>query len=194
MENKTPSRMSRVALGLILALIAVNLLLINQNLGLRRQLAAAGRPAAPADALKAGETVGPVAGTDLNGRPFEVKYGTEGRRHLLLFFSPSCRYCGQQASLWREVLDKVDAERINVVGVVGRREDRQAVFDHAEGAGYFKTKTSLPVVFFDDASLASYKLTATPTTILIDAEGRVEHAWVGLWDEAKANEVAAALQ
>jgi peroxiredoxin len=46
----------------------------------------------------------------------------------------------------------------------------------------------------NDGSLARYKLTATPTTLLIDDDGKVEHAWVGKWDEEQANEVAAALK
>lgn len=180
--------------GLILSLMAVNLLLIKQNFELRRQLIGFGRKAETTNTLKAGERVNSIVGTDLNGQPFEVKYNQEGRRHLLLYFSPNCLYCVQQASLWRELLDKVDDKRINVVGVVSEREDRQSIFAHAEGAGYFKTKTPLPVVLFNDASLAHYKLTATPTTLLIDDDGKVEHAWVGKWDEGKANEVAASLK
>jgi hypothetical protein len=65
---------------------------------------------------------------------------------------------------------------------------------HADGAGYFKTKTPLPLVFFDSESLGSYKLSATPTTLLINDDGTVAHAWVGKWDEASAMEVAAALK
>jgi peroxiredoxin len=194
MEKKATSRASLAVFGLILALMAVNLLLIRQNFALRRQLSEAGRKAEPSDALKAGETVNPIAGTDLNGRPFEVKYQKEGRRHLLLYFSPGCRYCVQQAPLWREALNRVDDGRVSVVGVVSDREDRQAVLAHADGAGYLKTKTPMPIAFFDDASLARYKLTATPTTLLIDDDGKVEHAWVGKWDEAKMSEVAAALK
>ena len=52
------------------------------------------------------------------------------------------------------------------------------------------TKMPLPLVFFDSDSLGSYKLTATPTTLLINEDGRVEHAWIGTWDETKAMEVA----
>jgi peroxiredoxin len=60
--------------------------------------------------------------------------------------------------------------------------------------GYFKTRTALPVVFVNDQTLARYKLTATPTTLLIDSAGKVEHAWVGKWDNAKLAEVAAAVE
>lgn len=97
-------------------------------------MSAAGKKSEALDALNAGETVGPIAGTDLNGQPFEVKYQKEGRRHLLLYFSPGCPYCMQQAAQWREALDKVDSGRLSVVGVVSDREDRQAVLAHADGA------------------------------------------------------------
>lgn len=194
MEKNASSRLSLAALGLILALVVVNVLLIRQNLALRSQLSGAGRRAETPNVLKAGAAVNPLVGTDLNGQPFEVRYQKDGRRHLLFYFSPNCPYCVQQASQWREVLNKVDDGRISVVGVVSDREDKQAVLAHAEGAGYLKTKTPLSIAFFDDDSLARYKLTATPTTLLINDDGKVEHAWVGKWDEEKANEVAAALK
>lgn len=91
------------------------------------------------------------------------------------------------------MLDKLDRNRFLVVGVVSD-QDKQLVSAHAEAAGYFKTKSRLPLVFFDSESLGSYKLTATPTTLLINDEGKVEHAWIGKWDANSAREVAAALQ
>jgi peroxiredoxin len=194
MEKKSLSRASLMSLGLILALMAVNLLLIQQNFALRRQLSGGGQKAKTPNVLKAGETVASIVGTDLNGHPLEVKYQKDGQRHLLLYFSPGCPYCVQQAAQWREMLNNVDGRRISVVGVVSSREDRQEVSSHADGAGYFKTNTPLPIGFFDDDSLARYKLTSTPTTLLIGDDGRVEHAWVGKWDKEKASEVAAALK
>ena len=45
---------------------------------------------ASADSLKPGETVKtPIAGTDLKGQPYQAHYRNDGRRHLLLFFSPT---------------------------------------------------------------------------------------------------------
>jgi hypothetical protein len=92
------------------------------------------------------------------------------------------------------LLNKVDSNRVEVVGVVSERDDKSSVAAHIEGAGYSKTKTPLQVVFFDNEMLGSYKLTATPTTLLIDKDGRVERAWVGKWDDSSAMEVAAALK
>lgn len=194
-EDKVPSQKSWLTIGLIVMLCVVNLLLIKQNLDLRKQLAAGARTIdLTTNFLQPGDVVAPITATDLDGRPYQLDYKKDGRQRLLLFLSPNCPYCQQQSSLWRDLLDKVDSDRFTVVGVVSDREDKRLVAAHAEGAGYFKTKTPLRLVFFDSESLGSYKLTATPTTLLINEDGKVEHAWVGKWDETSAMEVAAALK
>jgi peroxiredoxin len=194
-ENKTSPQKSPVSIVLIVILCAVNLLLIRQNLHLRKQLAAGGRTIdLTTNFLQPGDVVTSVTATDLGGHPYQLDYKKDGRQRLLLFFSPTCPYCQQQSPLWRDLLNKVDNNRFTVIGVVSDREDKQLVSEYADAAGYFKTKTPLPLVLFNSESLGNYKLTATPTTLLIDDDGRVEHAWIGKWDEAKAMEVVAALK
>lgn len=194
-ERRSSLQKAWLPAGLILILGLVNVLLIRQNLDLRRQLAAGGRTLdLTTNVLKTGDVVTPVTATDLDGRPYQLDYKKDGRHRLLLFFSPNCPYCEQQSPLWRDLLDNVDKDRFTIVGIVSDREDRRTVAAHAERAGYFKTKTRLPVVFFDNDSLGNYKLTATPTTLLIDEDGKVEHAWVGKWDQSRVMEVAAALK
>ena len=183
------------AVALILLLGIVNLLLIRQNFELRKQLLLGARTFdGTTNVLKPGDVVAGVTATDLNGQPYQVEYKRDGRHHLFFYFSPHCPFCEQQSPLWRDLLDKVDTSRFTVVGIVSDREDRVLVSAHAEGAGYFKAKTPLPVVFFNSEELGSYKLTATPTTLLIDEEGRVEHSWVGKWDASRIKEVAAAVK
>ena len=194
-QNKISSHKSWWTIGLFATLCVMNLLLIRQNLDLRRQLAAGGRTMdLTKNFLQPGDVVAPVTATDLEGRAYQLDYKKDGRQRLLLFFSPDCPYCQEQSPLWHDLLDKIDSDRFLVVGVVSDREDRQLVSAHADEAGYFKTKTPLPLVFFDSESLGSYKLTATPTTLLINDDGKVEHAWIGKWDTNSATEVAAAIQ
>ena len=193
-NEKQPARMPKLALALILALVIINILLFTQNLSLRRQLNSAGRIDASANALTPGELVKPITGTDLKGQLYQVQYSNDGRKQLLMFFSPSCPYCVAQGPIWRDVLNRIDSNRINVVGLVGEREDKLEVAKHADVLGYFKTRIALPIVTVSNETLAKYKLTATPTTLLIDSNGRVEHAWVGKWDETTTAEVTAALK
>lgn len=194
-ENGVRSQKPWLTIGLVVMLCIVNVLLIKQNLDLRRQLAAGARTLdLTTNVLQPGDIVTPVQATDLNGRPYNLQYNKDGRHRLLLYFSPNCPYCQQQTPLWRDLLNHVDGSRFTVVGVVSDREDKESVSAHANGAGYFNTKTPLPVIFFDNESLGTYKLTATPTTLLIDDDGRVEYAWVGKWDDGRVREVAAALR
>ena len=193
-NEKQPARMPKLGLALILALLIFNILLLMQNLSLRRQLNSAGRIDASANALNPGELVKPITGTDLNGQLYQVQYSNDGRKQLLMFFSPSCPYCVAQGPIWRDLLNRIDSNRINVVGIVGDREDKLEVAKHANVLGYFKTRIALPILIVSNETLAKYKLTATPTTLLIDSNGRVEHAWVGKWDETKTAEVTAALK
>jgi len=195
LKSRLPSKSSSITGLLILGLILVNLLLVRQNFAMRRALTARADAVDPAaKSLKEGEVVTSLAGSDLNGRPSELNYSNDGRKHLLFFFSPSCRYCVQQAPLWRDMLSRVDSRRIEVLGLLSDKEDKKAVFTHADELGYFKTKTPMPLLFVDNESLARYKLIATPTTLLISSAGNVERVWVGKWDENKTNEVAAALK
>lgn len=194
-EDGVRSQKPWLTIGLVVMLCIVNVLLIKQNLDLRRQLAAGARTLdLTTNVLQPGDIVTPVQATDLNGRPYNLQYNKDGRHRLLLYFSPNCPYCQQQTPLWRDLLNHVDGSRFTVVGVVSDREDKESVSAHANGAGYFNTKTPLPVIFFDNESLGTYKLTATPTTLLIDDDGRVEYAWVGKWDDGRVREVAAALK
>jgi thiol-disulfide isomerase/thioredoxin len=193
-ENKS-SVPKWITTVLIVMLCVVNVLLIKQNLDLRKKLAGGAKIVdLTKNYLQAGDTVAQVTATGFDGQPRELDYKKEGKPRLVLFFSPTCQYCKQQMPMWRDLLDKVDSNRFEVIGVVSDREDKKAVSTYAESAGYFQTKTPLPLVFFDSEALGSYKLTATPTTLLISNEGKVEHAWIGKWDEASAMEVADALK
>lgn len=192
--ERNVKRIPWLAVTLIIALSILNLLLIRQNFSLRSQLTAAGRIGASTNSLKPGETVTtPIVGTDLKGQTYQMQYRNDGRRHLLLFFSPDCPYCIEQGPSWANLLNLIDSSRFEVIGIVGDREDKETVASHADGLGYFKTRIALPVIFVNDETLIHYKLTATPTTLLIDNTGKVEHAWVGRWDKSHIAEVAAAV-
>jgi thiol-disulfide isomerase/thioredoxin len=142
-ENTPTSGKPWISTGLIVVLCILTLLLIRQNLDLRKRLAAGGRTVdLTRNYLQPGDLVTSVTATALDGGPYELDYKKDGRQRLILFFSPHCPYCQQQSPLWRDLLDKVDTNRFAVVGVVSDREDKQLVSAYADEAGYFKTRTS----------------------------------------------------
>ena len=194
-EKRSHSAASLLAAGLVIALCVVNVLLIKQNIALRRRLTGRAKTIdATANSLRAGESLSGLIGTDLSGQQYKLEYKRDGLQHVLLFFSPNCPYCVQQAPMWRDMLNQIDSNRFSVVGVVDDKEDKRAVSVHVEELGYSKTRTALPIVFLNDEALARYKLVATPTTLLMSDAGKVEHVWVGKWDDAKRNDVAASLK
>ena len=195
LQGARSSKNSWVAALLIVGLMVVNLLLVKQNFAMRGELSARAEAVNPATkSLKEGEVVAAIAGVGLDGRPYDLSYGKDERKRLLLYFTPTCTYCVQQAPLWRNILDQIDTSRVEVLGLVSDELNQRTVSTHAEELGYFKTKTPLPVVFTSNESLARYKLVATPTTLLVSKDGIVEHVWVGKWDEVKTKAVAAALE
>src|SRR5215211_1715379 len=109
-ENNPTSHKSWLSIGLIVLLCVVNVLVIKQNLDLRKRLAAGGRMVElTTNFLKPGDVVAPVAAIDLDGQLYQLDYKKDGRQRLLLFFSPNCPYCRQQSPLWRDLLDNVDS-------------------------------------------------------------------------------------
>ena len=179
---------------IIFALAAVNTLLIKQDLDLRAHAGELERKLNPASwSLQPGEEVQSFSAFDLDGKPFTVDFKKEGRNKVFLFFTPSCPFCGQQIPYWRDLLNKIDSSKFEVIGLVGERDDKQEVLKHIQAAGYLSAKTPLRVVLGSDNVLRSYKLGTTPTTLLVKADGHTEKVWVGRWDAKIADEASALL-
>lgn len=172
------------ASAVILTLALSNVLLIRQNLQLRAALAA-GEP----EAMRAGDVVPAFAAAGLRGEQISVSYPEAGAKRVLFYFTPTCRYCHGQFAYWREILERADRERFEVIGVASDREDRAKLEDYLRQFGCDgASPTPLRVALVPDEVRRSYKLSATPITLVVNNDGAVERAWAGRWDEAQAAE------
>jgi peroxiredoxin len=179
---------------LIFVLAAVNTLLIKQNLETRAQLEVLQEKLNPASwSLHPGDMAQPFSASELNGEPYNVEYQKDARTRVFFFFNPHCPYCAQQIPYWRDVLNNIDANRFEVIGLTGDREDRQEVLNYVKESGFLTAREPLRVVFISDNVLRSYKLASTPTTLLVSGDGRVENIWVGRWDTEIAASAGSAL-
>lgn len=162
-----------VAVGVVILALAVsNVLLIRQNLQLRAALAAGG-PEAP----RAGDVFPAFAAAGLRGEQISVSYPEAGAKRVLLYFTPTCRYCRGQFAYWREILGRADRERFEVIGIASDREDRAKLEDYLRQFGCDgASSTPLRVALVPDDVLRSYKLSATPTTLVVNNDGAVERA------------------
>lgn len=123
MSSNTRKKLPAVAAGVLIFLFATaNLLLIRQNLQLR-----AGLRRYQPDELQAGDRLPPFSAKELGGEPLAVSYDGRGPKRVLLFFTPTCRYCRGQFVYWRELMERADRERFEIIGVVAETEDASKV-------------------------------------------------------------------
>lgn len=147
---------------------------------------------APAGAQLAepGRTVGGLRAPDLSGRPVEV---SAGRPALLFFWSLYCRPCRGE---YPQVVGL--AERYRPRGLASYAVNVDSAQLLARVQRFVSPHPSLPCLMDDptrdDGDLSEVLgVRATPTVVLLDAQGRVAHAQAGETDlralEARIGEV-----
>lgn len=170
---------------LLFTMAAGNALLIRQNLQMRRAL----KRFEPSR-LKAGDKVPSFTASGLSGEPVDVKYTGDGRKRILFFFTPTCPFCRQQFAYWREILERADGDRFEVIGLVDRAEDKTRLEEYTRTMGCSTDSQSpLRVAFIPNEIRRSYKLSETPITLVVASDGTVEKVWAGRWND---NDVAVA--
>lgn len=185
--SKSPSH--RWLWVIVAALAVSNALLIWQNLQMRREV-----ERYQPRRLKPGDKGSPFKAPGLDGSPVEVSFEAGARSKVLLYFSPSCPYCGQQFAHWRELLGRIDASRYDVVGLVNEKEDRGKVREYLGQMGCApEAQTPLRVAFVPPAVRDGYLLDSTPTTLVLNGDGTVEQNLVGRWTEDEVRAAGAAL-
>jgi protein-disulfide isomerase len=160
--------------------------LLHQHGRLLARLEAGGRPvAAQASAPRAvGEeglpinTPAPaVALTDLNGQPVTVSgVLVDQRPAVLLFVDPNCGPCNDlmpEAREWRQL----HAHQFHLVAV--SRGAPAANADKLKGLAHVWLQT-------DDQALRAYKISGTPSAVLVTADGRIASQVAGGADQIRA--------
>lgn len=185
-----PKKLTNVVLwALVVTMAAANALLIRQNLQLR-QIVEKSQPRR----LKAGDKVTSFTAEGLNGEPVSVNYTGSGRKRVLLFFTPTCPFCREQFAYWREILERADRERFDVIGLVDQAEDVTRLREYLRAMGCSTdTQSPLNVALIPKDVRRSYKLSETPITLLVANDGTVEEVWAGRWSGAETDKAGAAL-
>lgn len=158
-------------------LLGVNVALFHQNRSLKAQLAAP----PPGMEVNIGARVPDLKGYDVSGKPLAVSYGQDGRKVLLLVFSPACAFCTENWPKWQAMLAALDPGAVRPVGVDVTATSTPAFLSEHQ-------VTRIPVmVQVDPAARIQYRLQLTPQTILVDHAGKIEKVWSGvLSDDASA--------
>jgi len=176
------SFVSRNAQTLAIATLALaNILLLAQNVGLRSRLA----EYAPPEFLESGDEVPPLRGMDSIGGNVTIEYPAAPAT-ILLFFSPSCRFCEALFPTWQNVIPVALERGYRVVGVVRAEESPDGVDEYLERWGV----SGMEVVYLSSEALLAYRFHATPITLAVGPNGVVQNLWVGTWDEDERAEAA----
>jgi AhpC/TSA family len=171
----------KVTTGLYVLLAAMgvaNLLLVEQNLRMRRSLEAT-RP----NRLEVGDKVPPFTAAGLNGEPLDIAYTGEGRDKLLFFYTPSCPYSRQQFPGWLDLAERADKGELEVLGLVADAEDKIKLREYLhEVSSAHPPGINFPTAVVSKEVRSKYKLSETPLTLLIANDGTVKEVWAGKWD------------
>lgn len=179
--NQVRQKLPSILLWTTLPLLALsNGLLIWQNAKLRAEVNRH-KP----NILQKGDRVESFSAPNLRNQMINVNYTGREPTRVFLFFTASCPYCSEQFPYWKEMLNKADGNHFQIIGVVSESEDRTKLEE------YLKTQDcdSLPVAILPKEISKNYKLSVTPTTLVIDNESKVQQVWTGKWtasDFAKA--------
>lgn len=132
-------------------------------------LAGPGTWQGPAAAVMAGTPAPDFEIVTLAGETF-TKASLKGQPALLVFWAPWCRVCQQELPLLGQFYrhEKPQQLRVIAIGFADSRTNVEAFVSARSGAFLF------PTAYDDDRWVAqAFKVTATPTYVLVDAQGQV---------------------
>ena len=179
----------KISLTAVLLIVVVILsgeivYLIAQNRRLRSMLA----QVPSMQVLQQGQTVPSLAAIDLDGANVAVRYGENEPSTVLIWFSPSCHLCAENAAFWNDIFARYDPSagvRFLVMSDGGPDETKAYVAEHA---------LAFPIVCITDESLIdAYNGRVMPQTALISPQGGIENVWPGALEEMRQVEITAVL-
>lgn len=160
-----------------LVLIGLNLFLLKQNQELNRLI----QPSQES-VIAVGSEVLPLSGLDNSGKKVEIASNLE-QKTLLLVFSSTCRFCEQNASKWKEILQTKYIEKVRIVGIALSKDGEKFLKKHGL-EDKFSTLNLSPDNLRDKPLFS-----VTPQTILLNSEGRAKKVWNGVLDEKEISEI-----
>jgi hypothetical protein len=169
------------ALSCCLVLLFVNFRL-NKSLGaLRQQLGTFEIASAPAE----GSHLSQLKGVGLDGKPMTYQFTKAPARSLVMVLSPQCKFCEETLPAWK-TLTASAGPRNSVYADLSGSLDEQYV--KSSGLG-----TNSHFLILDPIEGALHRFRGTPTTLVLDNNGKILKSWAGILDASKTNEFAEAL-
>ncbi len=161
---RTPDLSSVVVWVVALVALLFSTALLWQNLRLRADLERfSGGLSGPPEALP-GDRVPSFQASTLEGREKTVSYSSR-RGYVLLFFSPKCRVCDEQFSLWERLSSKINRECWEILAVsLDSLEETQS---WAQGR-----ELNFDIISLTERAIwRAYRITAIPQITVVSPDG-----------------------
>lgn len=183
--------MNKVTISLVtllLMFVVMNGYLLKQNLELRSSL----RKLEP-DILEVGDRVEPFTASGLFGTAINVQYSASSPKRVFLFFSPSCPFSRMQFPFWNKVIRDAPMKGMQVIALAPDSEDKSKIEEFLRTVGCPNESESFHVGLIPRQVGLNYKLTRTPTTLIVSKHGVAEYASSGAWTANDVAKVSASL-
>jgi peroxiredoxin len=182
------TKLSVVLIVLFGMMTAADVLLLRQNLQLRKRLE--GNTPKP----EVGMSLRSFVAKDLDGQTVQLGSTGPGPKRVYLYFTPTCKFCREQFPYWKTIVKEAPSHNLEVIGLVKDDEDKTALKAFLQKMELSSdSATPLRIAFIPADLQRDYKLSATPTTLIADNRGVIEQSWVGAWRASAFAEVNSVL-
>jgi hypothetical protein len=168
-----------VAIGFACVAIGVNATLqVVERLRANDSSAESRSRRGPVTGYRQGDTLPTVTGLDF----------TKSRQTVILLVSSSCRFCTESMPFYGKLVDAVgrkSSEQIRLVAASTESPEQLRT--------YFDRHAVPPMTAFA-VRPDQFKISGTPTVLLVDSQGRVQSTWLGRLPKAEEDAILAAVE
>lgn len=174
--NRTSSIRYLLVAGLLALSAVTNILLILKVRELRVTISALKME----QSTVLGTQLPPLTAQDMSGQSVTIRFDESERPTLLYVFTPACGWCKKNEDNIRSLAGQT-SERLRLIGV-SLSQDGLAEY-------VAQNFPSVKVIKPDAKTITAYKLSGTPTTILVSSQGVVLRVWKGAYNDSIRQEL-----
>jgi thioredoxin-related protein len=120
-----------------------------------------------------------AAGAKLDGE--QINWNNSPK-NVALVLSTTCHFCKESTRFYRELVRECNSRQIRTIAFFPQSLEAGRAYLEAEGVSINEVR---------QAEFKALKVSGTPTLLLVDNNGIVQHVWIGKLTAAKEKEVLA---
>ena len=166
-----------VSMAIAIATLIVDFKLVHEN----RMLHTVIDNQAMAQAPPEGTYMKPLKGLDRSGRESVIDLNAFHSPVLLIAMSPFCHFCQDEISTWKELIHSPSSARVVFVNM-SETDDGTFLAPANPSSAVVDIRVSRPEAL-------KHGLSVTPTTLVVNPEGRIVWSWPGRLDTEQTSTV-----